>query len=81
MKRPKQPSPEHLAWLCDAWNKLYPVGTLMEYHPVIGEAAFRLRCTRTAAFVLSGHTAAVFLEDEPGCVSLDACKPVKAGTP
>ena len=72
---PKMPPPE---LLCDRWNQCYPVGTLVEFHPVIGEPAHRLRKTRTPASVLSGHTAVVWLEDESGCVALQACVPVTA---
>ena len=42
------------------------------YHPVIGEPAGRYSNTRSLAFVLSGHTACVFIERESGCVALDA---------
>jgi hypothetical protein len=61
---------------CDQWNQQHPVGTLVEYHPVIDAPEHRLRKTRSRASVLSGHTAVVFLEDESGCVALDACVPV-----
>ena len=68
---------QKLNWLCDTWNRLYPIGTEVKYHPVIGEPAHRLRKTRGEAYVLSGHTAVVFLESESGCVALEACIPVK----
>lgn len=77
MKRPKQLTPEHLAWICAEWNKAHPIGSLVEFHPVIGAPAHRLRRTSSGASVLSDHTAVVFLEDESGCVALDACVPVK----
>jgi hypothetical protein len=62
---------------CDLWNMAYPVGTSVEYHPVIGEPAHRIRKTRTAAQVLSGHTPVVWLDGESGCVALEACIPAK----
>jgi hypothetical protein len=62
------------------WNATVPIGTLVEYHPVIGEPAHRMRKTRTAAQILSGHTAVVWLEDESGCVALDACSIPKSGS-
>lgn len=62
---------------CSRWNATYPIGTEVEYHPVIREKAYRLTRTRTAAYVLSGHTAVVFVESESGCVALDACVPVE----
>jgi hypothetical protein len=71
-------SAAELARQCDEWNSAYPVGTLVEYHPIIDEPEHRLRKTRTAAQVLSGHTAVVWLEDERGCVCLEACVPVAA---
>jgi hypothetical protein len=55
------------------WNLTVPIGSEVEYHPVIGEPAYRTGKTRSAAFVLSGHTACVFLEGVAGCVALDAC--------
>ena len=55
------------------WNQTVPIGSEVEYHPVIGETAHRVTKTRSAAFVLSGHTACVFLEGKAGCVALDAC--------
>jgi hypothetical protein len=73
----KQPSAATLLKRCADWNAKYPIGTEVEYHPVIGEPEHRVRLTRSAAAVLSGHTAVVWLEDERGCVALDACVPVK----
>ena len=75
-RRPR--SARELQAACDRWNERYPVGTLVEFHPVIDEPAHRLRKTRTPAQVLSGHTPVVWLEDESGCVKLEACVPVKA---
>jgi len=72
----RPPSPAKLQATCDRWNERYPVGTLVEYHPIIDEPAHRLRKTRTPAQVLSGHTAVVWLDDERGCVCLEACVPV-----
>ena len=71
----KNPNPAKLAARCEEWNAAHPVGTQVMYHPVIGAPAFRVRKTRSAAQVLSGHTAVVWLEDEAGCVALDACEP------
>lgn len=58
---------------CRRWNEQNPVGTTVEYHPVMGKPEHRLRKTRGPAYVLSGHTAVVFLEGESGCVALAAC--------
>ena len=71
-KQAGQPCAACLQRKCDQFNQAYPVGTEVEYHPVIGEPAHRVRTTRTPAQVLSGHTAVVWLNDESGCVALDA---------
>lgn len=75
-KRNQRPILEHLQAQCDLWNMAYPVGTSVEYHPVINEPADRIRTTRTPAQVLSGHTAVMWLNGESGCVPLDACVPI-----
>jgi hypothetical protein len=74
-KRP--PSEAQLEKQAAIWNQLTPVGSDVRYHPVIGWPEYRVRKTRSEAFVLSGHTACVFLVDESGCVALDACEPVR----
>jgi len=61
------------------WNSGYAVGTTVAYYPVTGRDYNRTRKTRSPAFVLSGHTACVFLEGEAGCVALDNCQPVEEG--
>lgn len=69
----KRPDVKKLQAICDKWNAVNPVGTTVEYHPVIDEPAHRIRTTRTAAQALSGHTAVVWLNGESGCVCLEAC--------
>jgi len=78
MKTRKPLSLEKLQEICDRWNESFHIGTLVEYHPVIGEETHRLRKTCTLAQVLSGHTPVVWLEGERGCVCLEACVPVRA---
>jgi hypothetical protein len=78
MRRPKKP--EQLQAECDLWNMAYPVGTVVEFHPVIGEPKHRIRKTRTPAQVLSGHTAVVWLDGESVCVALEACIPAQQET-
>lgn len=58
---------------CDEWNRANPIGVEVEFYPVIRGDNFRLRKTRSEAYVLSGHTAVLFLEGESGCVALEAC--------
>jgi hypothetical protein len=57
---------------CASWNARYPPGTPVWYSPVIGEPPTQLFATRGPAYVLSGHTAVIFLEGKAGCVALDA---------
>jgi hypothetical protein len=58
----------------EEWNARVPLETVIRYHPVIGNPEYRETKTRSKAFVLSGHTACVFLQGESGCVALDACE-------
>ena len=69
----KQETPSQLIQRCAAWNAAYPIGTEVEFHPVIGAHAHRKTRTTSEAYVLSGHTAVVALEGVAGCVALDAC--------
>lgn len=72
----RAPSAAILEQRCRDFNAQWPVGTLVKYHPVIGAPAYRERRIRTGAYVLSGHTAVLFLDGESGCVALDACEPI-----
>ena len=67
-----RPNPKKLQEQCDEYNAKHPIGSTVRYHTVIGEQAATTYQTRTAAQVLSGHTAVVWLENFSGCVSLDA---------
>lgn len=62
-----------------AWNARVKLGDMVEYRSYPEAPPQRFR-TRTAAQVLSGHTAVVWLEGKAGCVCCDACRPV-AETP
>ena len=68
MKRP--PNPQTTA---DAFNKKFAVGEEIEYASTLplseGDEWKRYK-TRGEAFVLSGHTACVFLEGYSGCVAV-----------
>lgn len=72
MRRPRQKSVAELQKQCDIWNRACPIGTEVQFHPVINAPAYRLRKTRSQAEILSGHTAVIWLEGESGCVALDA---------
>ena len=52
------------------------VGDLVEYRGY-PEADPQQFTTRTVASVLSGHTAVVWLKGKSGCVTVEACRPVK----
>lgn len=71
----KRPSLASLEKRCSEFNAAYPVGSLVEYHPVIGEPEYFLTRIRHAAYVLSGHTAVCFVDGKAGCVALDAVIP------
>lgn len=71
-----QPTAASLERVCRGWNELYPIGTQVEYHPIIGDPEHRITRTRSAAYVLSGHTAVVFVEGISGCVALEAVRAV-----
>jgi hypothetical protein len=73
----KPPKLSELLTRCDAWNKAHPVGTEVEFHPIIGKPDHRVTRTRTEAYVMSAHTAVVFVEGVAGCVALDACIPTR----
>lgn len=73
-RRPKPKTAEQLQKQCDEWNARWPVGTEIEYYPVAGDTQYSVHRTRGPAYVLSGHTAVIFLEDKSGCVALDHCR-------
>lgn len=59
----------------DAWNACVNVGDAVEYvdHPGASRQQFT---TASAAEVLSGHTAVVWLNGKNGCVCVSHCKPL-----
>jgi hypothetical protein len=61
--------------LADAWNARVAIGQEVDYRE-IAEAAPRRFRTSTAAEVLSGHTAVVWLAGKSGCVCVTHCVPV-----
>lgn len=58
---------------CDAWNKQHTIGTRVLLTK--DDGARYLRKTRSAAEVLSGHSAVIWLDDERGCWLLERCEP------
>jgi len=59
----------------DAWNARVKVGATVTYAEVRGEDTKQYK-TATAAEVLSGHTAVVWLHGRNGCVCVSHCKPI-----
>lgn len=57
----------------DAWNAKVKVGDTVSYAEVIGLTESKQYKTATAAEVLSGHTAVVWLEGKRGCVAISHC--------
>ncbi len=61
----------------DAWNARVKVGDIVEYAEVRGETTNQYK-TASAAEVLSGHAAVVWLHGKSGCVCVSHCNPVAA---
>lgn len=57
----------------DAFNREFAVGDTVEYTDQPGATAQRFT-TQTAAEVLCGHTAVVWLVGKRGCVAVSHCK-------
>lgn len=72
MSRP--PSPEQLAAECDAFNAICAIGQRVYVRKDSGDIVETV--TTTAAQVLSGHTAVVWLRDIRGCYLLSRVKPI-----
>lgn len=66
--------PQHEA---DDWNSRVAPGDQVYYRSHPGAPPERL-FTDGAAYVLSGHTAVLFLKHKAGCVAVSACEPVGA---
>lgn len=60
--------------LVDQWNARHPVGTPVEYWTFVREGTGKMSRTRTNAQLLSGHTAVVWVDGEPSCISLSHVK-------
>ncbi|KUZ78274.1 hypothetical protein [Burkholderia ubonensis] len=68
----RRPNPQKAV---DDWNARVSVGATVEYSEVRGDPP-KTFTTRTAAEVLSGHTAVVWLNGKSGCVAISHCTPV-----
>lgn len=56
----------------ERWNERYPAGSEVTYHSASKQLATK---TKGEAFVLSGHTACIFVEGIRGCVAVSALIP------
>lgn len=61
--------------LVDAWNARIAIGQEVDYREIAEAEPQRFK-TSTAAEVLSGHTAVVWLAGKSGCVCVTHCTPV-----
>jgi adenosine/AMP kinase len=59
---------------CDDWNNAYPIRQLVRVRKDDGSTIDT--CTRSAAQVLSGHTAVIWVEGIAGCYLLDRVRPI-----
>lgn len=66
---PREQSPQAAA---DEWNDAHPIGTPVWYWPGLREDGIEAEhsTTRTAASVLGGHTAVVWVEGRGDCIAL-----------
>lgn len=70
--------PDQAAW-ADGWNEKYPVNTPVLYWTGAREGDGTLGRTRSAASVLSGHTAVVWVTDHDACIALTHVQPISEG--
>ena len=56
--------------LVDTWNRDCPVGTPVRYWTGVREGEGKQSKTRSAAKLLGGHMAVVWIEGVSGCVAL-----------
>ena len=54
----------------DRWNSSYSVGQSVKYWPITRRHEAKVGKTKSAASLMGGHTAVVFIEGHSGCVAL-----------
>jgi len=64
---------------CEQWNRTHPVGSRVDVRLDSGEV--RETVTRSAAEVLSGHSAVIWLKGITGCYLLDRVRAVDESEP
>jgi hypothetical protein len=60
----------------DAWNTTYPEGTPVRYWTGFRQGEGRTGRTRSAASVLEGHTAVVWVTGHGACIALTHVQPI-----
>lgn len=63
---------------CDGWNNHHPIGTAVTLRSDDGSDV--ATATRSAAWVLSGHTAVIMVDGVTGCYLLDRLTPTPVQT-
>lgn len=58
------------------FNQRHPIGTLVRYWKGVREGEGKESTTRSAAQLLEGHTAVVWLDGVSGCIALTHIQPV-----
>ena len=62
--------------VCDHWNAMFPIGTAVKFHHVIGEPDFTPHTTRSEAYVSEAGYPVIFLNKWSGYVALEAIEPM-----
>ena len=75
----RQPSLKHLNQIVEQWNAAYPVGTPVTVRKDNGEIVSTV--TTSAAQVLSGHTAVIWVEGISGAYLLARVSPIRPTVP
>lgn len=70
--------PKDLQKQCDDWNAKHPVGTEVEV--LKDNGTIERTKTRSKAYVMSEHTAVIFLDGISGCYLLSRCRPSSTAT-
>jgi hypothetical protein len=75
----KPPTPHQNQQAIERWNKKYPVGTPVTVR--LDDGSVNETKTRSAAYVLSGHTAVIFVDGISGCYLLSRVAAVEVEAP
>lgn len=75
-RQPKPPSPTKQQKLVDDWNARYPVGTPVIRYALVSPLRFPSeKYTRSAAWLMGGHSAMIMVEGVAGGVMLESVVP------